>query len=103
MKRFLLCTATVTIMALFSGSVMGQRLGYTKGTIVAVAGDRIQVTVSDDHFWTLDLIQPCSWCEEGVSVLMWPDGPVRVTVERDLPAEVRRSERVKAFVIHKSQ
>lgn len=101
--RIFLCAVFVATLGLVSEDLMGQGPGYTTGIIAGVMGDRLQVAVSDESTWILDLIQPCSWCQEGVQVIMRPAGPVRVTLERDIPSGIQRTDTVSAFVIHKSE
>lgn len=103
MKRIFTCAIFAVTFGLLSEPLMALGPGYTTGTIAGVMGDRIHVAVSDERTWILDLIQPCSWCEEGVEVIVRPAGPARVTVERDLPPGVRRTDRVTAFVVNKSE
>lgn len=103
MKWAVPCVAAIAAMVLFAGILSAQRTADTRGTIASVMGDRIHVAISDQRTCILEMIQPCSWCLEGVSVILRPDGPVKVTLEPETSLTVPGVRRRKAFIIHDSR
>jgi hypothetical protein len=94
------CVAAIAATVLFAGILSAQGAASTRGIIASVMGDRIHVAISNERTCILEMIQPCSWCLEGVSVILRPDGPVKVTLEPETSSAVPGVRKTKAFVIH---
>jgi hypothetical protein len=94
------CAAAISAIALLAGTLGAQGTASTRGSIASVTGDRIYVAIGNERVCVLEMIQPCPWCQEGVSVIVRPVGPVTVTLEPETSPPVSRVRKVKAFVIH---